>query len=386
MTEHAKLSASGAKKWLNCPLSAPMEEKIPQEESEYAKEGTLAHFVAENKIKVVLKYLTRVQYHKILKGYTIQKDIDIYTEDYKDFVLESFNRAKGKDKNAYIDIEHRLDLSAYVPEGFGTADCIIIADGCLEIIDLKYGKGVRVEAEDNSQLKLYALGALDEYDFIYDIKEITMTIYQPRMDNISSCSMLATDLLQWGDEVKVKAEKAYKGEGKCKAGKHCDEGFCRARPICKAYNEKSKKLERFNYKEPNQLTVDEIAEILECSDKLAKWVKVVKDYALSQAIKGVEFPGFKLVEGRSSQKFKTGQEEILEKLKGVDIDEIAPRKIKCISELKSILGKDKFDELLGAYIIKPQGSPTLVPIEDKRPKISSIETAKEDFSELIEGE
>lgn len=386
MPEHARLSASGAKKWLNCPLSVSMEEKIPQEESEYAKEGTLAHFVAENKIKLALKYCTRVQYHKAIKGYDIQKDIDNYTEEYKDFVIESFNRAKGKDKNAYIDIEKKLDLSVYVPEGFGTADCVIVAEGCLEIIDLKYGKGVRVEAEDNSQLKLYALGAFEDYDFIYDIKEVTMTIYQPRIDNISSYSMLADDLLEWGERVKEKAKKAYKGEGECKAGKHCDEGFCRARAICRAYNEKSQKLEKFNYKEPKLLTVDEIAEVLDCSERLTKWVKVVKEYALSQAIQGVEFPGFKLVEGRSTQKFNIGQEEILEKLKDLDIDEIAPRKLKCMSELKSIVGKDKFNELLGAYIIKPQGSPTLVPMEDKRAKINSIEAAKEDFSELIEGE
>lgn len=384
---HAKLSASGSKKWLNCPGSVKLEAEFPDTVSQYATEGTTAHALGEAKLNLALKAISRVGYHKRTAELNITEDMDEYTNDYRDFVLERFSEALRNTKDAVIAIERRLDFSAYVPNGFGTGDAVIISTGAIEIIDLKYGKGVPVSAINNSQLRLYALGALDYYDYLYDIKTVTMTIYQPRIDNISSETISVNELYEWGHKAKEKAELADNADNlECIAGKHCDDGFCKARPICRAYAEQKQKLAVYDFKPPEKLSVDEIAEIIDQADDLCKWAKLVKDYALDQAINNdVKFPGFKLVEGRSNRTY-TNEEAIAKKLvkNGYSETDIYTKRLKGITDMTSLLGKKRFDQLLGEFIIKPHGAPTLVSVEDKREEINSVQKANKDFKEFIE--
>ncbi len=386
---HAKLSASGAKKWLNCPGSVLLETRIEEKPSEYASEGTTAHSLGEAKIRLAIKEITRVKYHKLIKNLEITEDMESYTDDYRDFVIEQYNAAKARTKDAVLLLEQRLDFSPWVPEGFGTGDCVIIADGLMEIIDLKYGKGVQVYAPENPQLRLYALGAINEFEFMYDIKEVKMTIFQPRTDNIDSDIQTIDKLLDWGEEVKEKATVAFKGSELCCAGKHCDDGFCKARPICRVYAEERSRIAALDFKKPAELSEDEIAEVIDLSERLSKWATLVKDYALDQAVNhGVKYPGFKLVEGRSNRQYAVDDTLVAAKLIGAGYkdDDIWPRKLKGITDLEKYLSKKVFKELIGEMVIKPQGKPTLVPAEDKRAELNTEKNATEDFKNIIEEE
>ncbi len=398
---HAKLSASGAKKWLSCPGSKALEEMFPDETNEFAEEGTLAHSVGEAKIKYAIKQLNRPKYAQIMQNLKVNRyfneEMEEYTDGYRDFVIEIYNSYK-KEGFAEIDIEQRLDFSQYVPEGFGTGDVVILGNSCIHIIDLKYGKGVKVDAENNPQLKLYALGALSLYDSIYDIEKAYMTIYQPRLDNISTCEINTDVLMKWGNEfVKPRAEEAFNGLGPCVAGSYCDEGFCKARPVCRTYNEQKIAIaEKYEFKQPKTLNKDEISEVLDIADSISKWVTLVKNYALDQALKGEKIPGYKVVEGRSNRQWNAEEHEIINAyMKKADIDDfdsdeyfkaldtIAPRKLKTITELEQALSKTKFNIMLGDFVLKPQGKPTLVNFEDKRPELNTTETAVEDFKDYI---
>lgn len=258
---HARLSASGSKKWLNCPGAIQLEAQFPDTTSEYAAEGTTAHTLAEAKINLAMKKISRIGYHKQVEKLDISEDMQEYTDGYRDFVLERYNAALQNCKDAVLVVERRIDLSSYIPGGFGTGDAVIISTGALEIIDLKYGQGVPVSAENNSQLRLYALGALDCYDYLYGIDTVTMTIYQPRIDNISSDTVSADELYKWGNEVKEKAKIANDDNIlDCIAGKHCDDGFCKARPICRAYAEQKQKLAVYDFKPPEKLSNEEIVD------------------------------------------------------------------------------------------------------------------------------
>ena len=216
---------------------------------------------------------------------------------------------------------------------------------------------------------LYALGTLNDYGYLNDVKRVKLTIIQPRLDNISSFEISVKDLYKWGSEIKPKALKAFKGEGECVVGKHCDEGFCRAKPICKAYADERLKLAKFEFKHPQELSNDDIADILEKVDGLVKWGKTVKDYALSQALQGVEFKGFKVVEGKSNRTFKIEEQEIIKILQngGFKVEDICETSLKSLSTLEKLLGKEDFKSILGDYVIKPAGKPTLVSIDDVRP-------------------
>lgn len=385
---HAKLSASGAKKWLNCPGSIVLESQIPEKESEYAKEGTTAHSLGEAKIRLAIKELTKARYHKAIKDLEITEDMESYTDDYRDFVIERFNLAKAKTKDAILLLEQRLDFSQWVPGSFGTGDVVIIADNTMEIIDLKYGKGVLVEAEDNPQLKLYALGALSAYDFLYDIKDVVMTIYQPRIDNVNSCQLINEDLLAWANtEVQPMAKKADSGVEEFCTGKHCEDGFCKARPICRAYAERKLEMARYDFKLPAVLSADDIADILEQAENLAKWATLVKDYALDQAVNhGITYPGYKVVEGRSNRTWGVDDTLVAAQLigQGYKDDDIWPRKLKSITSLESYLSKKTFQEIIGDLVVKPKGKPTLVSFEDKRPELNSTASAVEDFKNVDE--
>ncbi len=390
--KHAKLSASGAKKWLNCPLSVAMESKFPNESSEYAEEGTIAHALGELKIRLAVGEISKRHYDgevkKIINNTKIEVNREMYeyTDSYRDFVIERFNEAKKKTPDAVLMLEQKLDFSEYVPEGFGTGDAVIIADGNMEIIDLKYGRGILVSAKDNPQLRLYALGALCGYDYIYDIKSVTMTIYQPRMDNISSQIITADELVEWGGEaVKPKARDAYNSIGECNPGKHCDEGFCRARAICKAYSDRQSELARYDFIEAKIMTNDDIADVLSKVDALVSWANLIKSYALEQAVNnGVHYNGFKLVEGRSNRIYES-EEAAVKALEENDYteNEIYDKKIKGITEMEKSLGKKLFNEILGPFVIKPAGKPTLVPESDKRPEINTSAKAAEDFKNII---
>lgn len=384
---HAKLSASGAKKWLNCPLSVSMESQFPDSDSTYSTEGTTAHELGEAKIRLELKEITKTKYSKILKILkNVDEEMQEFTEDYKNYVIERYNKAKSETPDALIEIEKRIDFSEYAKDGFGTGDAVIITDGYVEIIDFKYGKGVRVSAEDNPQLRLYALGVIEEYSILYDIKEVYMTIYQPRVGNISDEIMTAYDLLKWGrDCVIPRADDAYNDVNLCFAGVHCDEGFCKARPICREYTKIKLEITKYEYKDVRSLSVDEVAEVLNQVDGIGKWIKLVKDYAYNQALNhGVIYPGYKLVEGKSSRVYRD-IDEVANNLKekGYTEDEIYEKKLKAITTMEKFIGKKRFETLLADNIIIQQGSPTLVPESDKRKELGATSSAIEDFKNII---
>lgn len=384
---HARLSASGAKKWINCPGSIQLEENFEDKPSQFAEEGTNAHALGEAKIRLATKEYNRTKYHNAIRNLEITEDMEDYAESYKNYVIERYNSALQKTPDAILMLEQRLDFSNYVPDGFGTGDAVIIAEGKLEIIDLKYGKGVEVSAVDNPQLRLYALGAYEAFDMLYGFDTVEMTIYQPRLDNISSESISVAELLEWGESVKKAAQLANDDSViECVAGKHCDTGFCKARPVCRAYAEERQKMAVYDFKPPAMLTVAEIADIIEQSASLEKWAKLVCDYALEQAYKhGVEYPGYKVVEGRSNRKYSKPDSEVAKILtdNGYQESDILVHKLKGITDIEKLLGKKTFAEVLGSYVVKPPGKPTLVCSEDKRPAINSAMQAQEDFKNDI---
>ena len=385
---HAKLSASGAKRWMACPPSVSLEAKLPESTSIYAEEGTHAHSLAE----LILRYnngeMNKRTFNSKLKKLQDNplwsQEMQTYIEQYAHDVWEIFNEVKATCKDAEIMYEQRLDFSAWVEEGFGTGDVVIIADGAVQVIDLKYGKGVGVSAENNPQLRLYGIGAVDTYGMLYDIDKVKMTIIQPRLENVSSEELTIDELVSWAEkEVKPKAELAYQGKGEFCSGSHCQ--FCKAKATCRARAEENLKLAEYDFTEPPTLKPSEIADILRKIDDLVKWAGDVKDYALDAAVnKGIKFDGWKVVEGRSNRKYKDEQ-LVVDTLSGVcNAEDIYNKKLKSITDMTKLLGKDKFESLLGSLVIKPQGAPTLAPESDKRPEFKSADSAAKDFDDLLE--
>ncbi|ACO85373.1 DUF2800 domain-containing protein [Clostridium botulinum] len=377
MVKHAILSASGASRWLACPPSARLEENYPNKSSEFAKEGTLAHELGELGLKKNLELISTRKFNSGLKKIEADKlytiDMPDYVEVYVDTCMEKVAEAKAKTPDALFKIEQRLDFSEWVPDGFGTGDFVIIADGTMEICDLKYGKGVPVSAIGNKQMRLYALGAIAAFSFLYDIEKIKMTIIQPRLDSISTDEMLVEELLKWAqEELKPIAKLAYEGKGEFCAGDHCK--FCRAKAVCKARADKNMELAQYDFQEPNTLDNNDIAFILGKADELINWAKDVQEYALEQALQGEEFDGFKVVEGRSNRKW-TDEDKIGEILLGQGFLEniIYTKKLTGITNMEKAIGKKEVNRLLGDYITKPQGKPTLATITDKRPVYNSAE-------------
>ena len=386
MTErkHAVLSASGAYRWLACPPSARLEEQFEETTSTYAEEGTLAHGIAEQKLRFLLKQISAQDYAQALqifeKNEFYSASMLDYIETYASIVMKKVNEAKARSADAVVLLEQKLDFSDWVPEGFGTGDVVIISDGVLEIIDLKYGKGVPVAAEDNAQMRLYALGALATFDSLYDIKIIRMTIVQPRLDSVSSDEIAAEMLYWWADTELIKrAQLAWEGKGEFQAGEHCQ--FCRARFNCRARAEANLELAKMDFRKPELLTDEEIGEVLKQADELKAWVSDVFDYALVQARDhGKKFKGWKLVEGRSVRKY-ADEEAVAKTLleAGYKEEQIYEKKLWGITAMEKLLGKTKFGELLKGLVVKPAGKPTLVPESDKRPEINSITAAVADF-------
>lgn len=375
MAQHAILSASSAARWMTCPPSARLEQNFPNSTSEYAAEGTLAHSLGELNLRHNLGEINTRKFNsdikKIEENELFTKDMPDYVEIYVDTCMEKVSEARSKTPDALFKIEQKLDFSEWVPEGFGTGDFVIIADGLMEICDLKYGKGVPVSAVGNKQMRLYALGAISEFSFLYDIQTVKMTIIQPRLDSISSDVISVEELLKWAEEVlKPTAQLAFKGEGEFCAGDHC--GFCRAKAVCKARAEKNMELAKYEFSDPNILNNPDIADILGRVDELTKWASDVKENALQKALEGETYPGFKIVEGRSNRKW-TDEDKVGELLLGQGFLEniIYTKKLTGISNMETAIGKKEVQRLLGGYIEKPQGKPVLVPESDKRPVFNS---------------
>ncbi|RBR30071.1 DUF2800 domain-containing protein [Enterococcus cecorum] len=375
MSKHAILSASGAHRWLNCTPSARLELEFDDNSGEAAAEGTAAHALSEHKLRKALKMRSK----KPVSPYD-SDEMDNYTDGYVEFVLEVIEQAKQICSDPLILIEQRLDFSNYVPDGFGTGDCVIIADGTLHIIDFKYGQGVLVSAEDNPQMKLYALGALDLFDGIYDIEMVSMTIYQPRRENVSTSTVSKENLYQWAEEVlKPKAELAFNGDGNYCPGEWCQ--FCRAAVKCRARAEAKMKLATFEFALPPLLSDEEIAGILSSIGDLTNWANEIIAYATDAAVNhGKKWPGFKVVEGRSNRKYKD-EEAVAEAAKNAGYQDIYKQSLITITEMEKLMGKSKFNEILGELVMKPPGKPTLVPVSDKRPEMNTS-SAKNDFMEV----
>lgn len=383
---HAILSASGASRWMACTPSARLEEQFPDSTSDYAKEGTLAHELCELKVRknLIEPMHTRTYNSKLkkLKEHELwQDEMDRHTDTYLEYIqglVHSFSCTPA------VMVEKKVDFSSYVPDGFGTADCIIIAEGALHVIDFKYGKGVAVSAENNPQMKLYGLGAYLEYSFLYAIDKVKMTIVQPRLDEvISECEISTTELMEWAEEVvKPLADMAYKGEGTYIAGNHCR--FCRAKATCRERARMNLEVAKYDFKEPALLSDEEVGEALKMAQNLAKWAEDLKDYALAESLKGKLIPGWKAVEGRGSRVF-TDNEEALKVLIGSGIDEtmLYERKQLTLAQIEKVLGPKQFKELVGNMVEKSPGKPTLVLDTDKREAITNEDSIKNDFKEMV---
>lgn len=368
------MSPSAAHRWINCAAAPRLEEGIEDKGSDYAAEGTLAHAYCAKKLKEYIGLPTDGEQEEIaaLNEQYHTGEMDEYTDTYKVIVLEKYNEARAATPDAQLLIETRLDFTDYIPEAFGTADAIIIADGVMEVIDFKYGKGVRVSAERNPQMMIYALGAYTRFAFEYRIERVRMTIVQPRIDNLSEYELSVSELMRWTDEtLRPAAIAAYDGKGPQTPGAWCR--FCKVKNQCRALaNQCTQLAEDYAYK---ILTTEELAiDILPRLATVKTWLASIEDYALQQALNGVKLPGWKIVEGRSVRKI-TDQEAAASALNkaGYKTTEIyKPRELKTITELEKMAGKKQFASICGEYIEKPQGKPTLAPESDKRPAIDPV--------------
>ena len=371
-TKHAVLSASSSERWLNCPPSARLCETYEDKSSDYAAEGTDAHALAEARLKQALGIPTEDPVENLT---WYNAEMEDCAQGYAAYVVELLETAKQTCSDPVVMIEQRVDFSRWVPGGFGTGDCICIAEGLLNIVDLKYGAGIEVSADHNPQMMLYALGALEIFDDIYDIDTVRMTIYQPRKSNISIFEMSKDALLTWADtELTEKARLAYEGQGNFSCGEWCR--FCKAKAECRERAIYNLRLAQYDFLNPALLQDEEIADILGRIDALTSWASDVKEYALQQAISGQEWTGWKLVEGRSNRKY-TSEADVAAAVESVGLDPYE-RKVLGVTAMQKLLGKTRFEELLSPYIEKPQGKPTLVLESDKRP---AMNTAKNDFME-----
>lgn len=353
---------------MNCPPSAQLEQQFPNETSTYAEEGTAAHDLAEHKLKKALKMRSKKPtstYHS--------DEMDEMTDLYVEYCLQLIEKSKETCSDLQILIEQKLDFSDYVPEGYGTGDLVVVGNGTLHVVDLKYGRGVVVSAEKNPQMMLYALGALSLFDMLYDIEKVSMAIVQPRVDNFSTYEISVEELFKWAEEeLKPKALLASTGGGEFCAGDHCR--FCRAKNQCRARAVKNLELLKYEFQDPALLTDEEIAEIIGLADELAKWAGDIYTYATALAInEGREWDGFKLVEGRTRRKY-TDEATVAEVAKGAGYTDIFKQSLITITEMEKLMGKKKFNDILGKLVEKPKGKLTLVPETDNRQAVDPIHT------------
>lgn len=372
MGKHAFLSASSSHRWLECPPSAKLCAEQEDRASPYAQQGTDCHelcaYLVEKSLgKDVTDPTENLTYY--------DQEMRDCAENYCTYVNEQIEAAKKHCPDPQVLIEQRLDFSRWVENGFGTGDCVIVADETLQVIDYKHGVGVLVSAEKNPQMMCYALGALELFDGLYDVQEVRMTIFQPRRENVSTCVMTKEELLTWAEEVlKPTAALAYEGKGEFKAGEHCR--FCKVKAACRKRAEYNLELARYDFEMPAALEETEIAAILPKIDELVSWAADIKEYALQQALSGTRYEGFKVVEGRSNRKY-SDEAAVISAAESAGYDPYE-KKLLGITAMTALMGKKKFEEVLGPFIVKPQGKPALVPDSDKRP---ALNTAYEDFSE-----
>ncbi len=372
MSDHALLSPSGSHRWLHCTPSAVLETEFDNKSSPAAAEGTAAHALCEHKLKRMLHRRSK----RPVSDYN-SDEMEEHTDAYVEFVSELLEQAKQNCKDPIVQVEQRLDLSEYVPGAFGTADCLIIADGTLHVIDMKYGLGVLVSAEENPQLKCYGIAALSIYEDLYDIKDVSLSIFQPRRENVSTWTISAEELRNWAEnELKPKAQMAFKGEGEYCPGEWCQ--FCRAAVKCRARAEEKLRIAEEEFKLPPLLTDTEIESILPMLPDITKWANDISAYALEMAVsRGKEWNGYKVVEGRSVRKY-ANEDAVAEAAKQNGYTDIYRKSLITLTEMQKLMGKKKFEEILGSLIIKPPGKPTLVPITDKR-QAMNVSDAKNDF-------
>lgn len=372
MGAHALLSPSAAHRWMNCTAAPRLEINVEDAGSDYAAEGTLAHAYCALKLKKYLGLPTADEEKEIeaLSQYHTG-EMDEYTDTYVTIVLEKFNTARAHTKDAQLLVETRLDFSKHIPDAFGTADAIIIADGTIDEIDFKYGKGVKVSAYRNPQMMIYGLGAFEKFDFEYDIRRVRMTIIQPRIDNLSEYEVSTAELLSWAiSDLEPKAKEAYSGKGKQQPGDWCQ--FCKVKHTCRALVNLCKETAQNN---PQLLSTDELAkDILPLLPTIKTWLAGVEDYALQQALSGVVLPGWKLVEGRSNRKIVNveGAAKALIDAGYAKTAIYRPQELCTITELEKMVGKKQFAALCADYIEKPQGKPTLAEESDKRPALDPV--------------
>lgn len=379
MEAHALLSPSAAHRWMNCTAAPRLEINVEDAGSDYAAEGTLAHAYCALKLKKYLGLPTADEEKEIeaLSQYHTG-EMDEYTDTYVSIVLEKFNAARAHTKDAQLLVETRLDFSKHIPDAFGTADTIIIADGTIDEIDFKYGKGVKVSAFQNPQAMIYGLGAFEKFDFEYDIRRVRMTIIQPRIDNLSEYEVATEELLSWAiKELEPKAKEAYSGNGKQQPGDWCQ--FCKVKHTCRALVNLCKETAQNN---AQLLSTDELAkDVLPMLPIIKTWLAGVEDYALQQALSGVSLPGWKLVEGRSNRKIVNveGAATALINAGYAKTAIYKPQELCTITELEKMVGKKQFAALCADFIEKPKGKPTLAEESDKRPALDPV---AEDFKDV----
>lgn len=382
-TQHALLSASGAHRWLHCTGSPLLEKDFPDSTSVYAQEGTLAHELCELKLmtytgEITKRKLTSMK-SKLMKSELWQPEMDSTSEAYLDHIKDITMSYTVK---PVILTEKKVDFSRYVPDGFGTADCLILAGDTLHVVDYKHGKGVVVDADHNPQMMLYALGAMSELSLLYRFKFVHMTIVQPRVNNISEFTMTAEELIEWGEKVvKPKAEAAMSGNGEFEAGDWCR--FCRAKQQCKTRYESNDSLypELSAQHDPRLITLEELGRYLKRGKDMAAWLEDMKEYALSESLAGADVPGWKAVEGRGSRAFTDTDEAVDTLIKnGIDESVLYERRVLTLAQMEKAVGKKAFGELVGDLVVKNPGKPTLVEESDKRPKITNQPTAADVFN------
>lgn len=382
---HAILSASSSKRWLECPPSARLCMQFPDKGSVYAAKGNVGHGIGEAMILHYLGRMTDGEFQEemitLRANEHYDEEIRAMAETYFEVAKDAIAEIRAINPDAAIFVERRLDFSQFVPEGFGTGDLVLVADGLVWIIDLKTGRGVSVSAEGNTQMSLYGLGAINECSDLFRVDKVRMTIVQPALGEPDTWETTAEELLAWGESIKPKAQLAWDGKGEFKVGEHCH--FCAAKALCRARADHNLKLLDYEYRSKELLTDEEISDIMENAEQLANWVKSIKEHAFEQALQGRKINGWKLVAGRSVRKIPD-QIAVAKRLVAAGFREevLFKRELVGITELEKLTGKKVFTDLLGDLVIKPRGTPTLVPVSDKREEINP---SLEGF-ESIEGE
>jgi len=380
-TSHALLSPSSSHRWINCTPSARLEEHVEDKGSEYAEQGTCAHALCECKLRHLLgtEDMESINEFKSLRDKWYDTEMENCTSDYVEIVWNKYQEALKTDPRAQLLVEQKLNFSSWIPDSFGTADAEIVTEDVMEVVDFKYGKGVEVSAVRNTQMMIYALGALGDFDLDYDIKEVRMTIVQPRIHNVSEWSISTDELKQWADTtLRAAALMAYEGKGEQKAGEWCK--FCKVKARCAVLaNEAIAAYTQ--HTEKTLISDDDMPSVLALIPAIKSWCTAVEDYATAQAILGHKWVGYKLVEGRSIRKI-TDPDGLSAKLEFAGYHDIyKPAELKSLGDLERQIGKKTFADLSAGYVDKPAGKPTLVTDDDKRPEIN-VNTAVEDFKDV----